>query len=87
MQIGFGDSLETLRSDLPPNVHLWFLKYAEDIDAYYATDYPQISVLRDIGSVVRVIAPRRITSAYSDQHFPVPLDGTSFEDSSRRCGT
>lgn len=92
VQIGFGSDLEELRSSLPAHDHLWFLIHEDSANSdparqseiagytYYPTDYPQVSVLRDIGGVVEVIMPEAIANAYSRRHFPVPLDGTSFED-------
>ena len=66
---------------LPSHDHLWFLVGEEEREGrYYTTDYVQVSVLRDIGGVVEVIWPEAIAGAYSRDQFPVPLDGTSFED-------
>lgn len=89
VHIGFvGDDLEDLKSKLPSHDHLWFLEHEHTRDpriepggfTYYTTDYEQVSVLRGIGGVVRVIMPDAIANAYSRRHYPVPLDGTSFED-------
>lgn len=91
VQIAFASSdLEELRSSLPRHDHLWFLVHegTRDPDSqsaiagftYYTTDYAQVSVLRDVGGVVEVIMPEAIANAYSRRHFPVPLDGTSFEE-------
>lgn len=91
-QIGFGSSadLDELRSNLPVHDHLWFLVHestrdpggnlAEESKTYYPTDYQQVSVLRDIGGTVEVVMPEAIANAYSRRQFPVPLDGTSFEE-------
>ena len=91
-QIGFGSAadLDELRSSLPLHDHLWFLVHestrdpggylAEESNTYYPTDYQQVSVLRDIGGMVEVIMPESIANAYSRRQFPVPLDGTSFEE-------
>jgi hypothetical protein len=81
VQVGFASSdLDDLRSSLPAHDQLWFLTQDEGRDTYNTTDYPQVSVLRDIGGIVRVIQPEWIAGAYSRRHFPVPLDGTSFEE-------
>ena len=80
--IGYLSSpIDGLRSSLPEHDHLWFLIRDEDRHGtYYTTDYVQVSVLRDIGGVVEVIRPEAIGNAYSPRQFPVPLDGTSFEE-------
>ena len=82
VQIGFIRSdLAELRSSLPAHGHLWFLtQYENGAATYHPTDYPQVGILRDIGGVVEVIMPEAIASAYSRRHFPVPLNGTSFEE-------
>lgn len=82
VQIAFASAdLEEIRSRLPRHNHLWFLINEEGHEStYQTTDYPQVSVLRDIGGVVEVIMPEAIANAYSRRHFPVPLDGTSFEE-------
>jgi hypothetical protein len=72
--------LDELRSQLPAHDNLWFLKRDGITDRYYSTDYLQISVLRDIDGEVRVIWPSAIADAFSRRHYPLPLEGTSFED-------
>lgn len=78
--IGGAGNVEELRSQLPADDNLWFLKRDDGFDTYYAADYVQISVLRDIDGEVRVILPSETAEAYSGQHYPLPLEGTSFED-------
>ncbi len=90
VDIGFQSDLEELRSSVPGHDHLWFLVHEGTVDpdkqsaidgfTYYTTDYTQMSVLREIGGLVRVILPEAIANAFSPRHYPVPLDGTSFED-------
>lgn len=88
VQIGLEADVEDLRSSLPAHDHLWFLVHEHTFDprnkpsgyTYHTTDYPQVSVLRDIGGVVEVIWPGPIANAFSPRHYPVPLDGTSFEE-------
>jgi hypothetical protein len=66
--------------EIPDHANLWFLSLDDDDPAiYFMTDYDQLSLLRNIDGVVRVIHPRLITRAYSAQQFPVPLEGTSFD--------
>lgn len=78
VQIGFGYDLQKLRSSLPGHDNLWFLTLEDNSGYYNTTDYAKVSVLRDIGGVA-VIMPDAIANAFSRRHFPVPLDGTSFE--------
>jgi hypothetical protein len=79
VRVTFGRTgdVEGLRSRLPGHDNLWFLKGTH---VYYFADYPQISLLRDMGGKVRVIRPRAIANSFSERHYPVPLEGTSFED-------
>jgi len=88
VQLGWMSSDETsLRSLLPAHDHLWFLVHESTLDdgndrdgyVYHMTDYLQLSVLRDVGGIVRVIKPEWIAGALSRTHYPVPLEGTSFE--------
>ena len=81
IEIGLGGrSLAELRRLIPEHDHLWFIKGPGDFaDTYLTTDYTQVSVLRDIDGVVRVIKPGSIALAYSPTQFPVPLEGTDFE--------
>jgi hypothetical protein len=73
-------SLAEIRSQLPDHDNLWFMKRDGQTDRYYPTDYVQISVLRDIDGEVRVIWPRAIRDAMSGDHYPLPLEGTDFEE-------
>ncbi|MEP7158406.1 MAG: hypothetical protein ABI797_03190 [Chloroflexota bacterium] len=79
VRVTFGrtDDVDVLRSRLPGHDNLWFLKGTH---VYYFAEYPQLSLLRDIGGKVRVIRPHAIARAFSERHYPVPLEGTPFED-------
>jgi len=70
----------TVRTQLPDHESLFFLELYKPERSYYTADYDQISILRNVDGKVRVIAPAAIAKAYSRQHYPVPLEGTSFED-------
>jgi len=69
-----------LRAVLPDHENLWFLSLDEDYQTYYTSDYDQISILRNVDGKVRVIRPDFIARAYSRDHYPVPLEGTSFDE-------
>jgi hypothetical protein len=80
-QIGYGGAeLAALRSSIPGHEHLFFLKFANDTQHYYPTDYVQVSVMRGIEGYVRVIRPDSIANAFSRDHFPLPLEGSVFEE-------
>jgi hypothetical protein len=66
---------------MPSHDHLWFIVGPGDFpDTYLTTDYTQVSVLREIDGLVRVIMPDSIALAYEPTQFPVPLEGTDFEE-------
>jgi hypothetical protein len=76
-----GYGVDDLRAMIPAHDHLWFLEDSEDFPgSYYSTDYEQVSVLRGIDGVVQVIMPNAIANAFSRDQYPIPLDGTSFEE-------
>jgi hypothetical protein len=91
MAYAYADDLDKMRSRLPAHEHMWFLQLEDASDrgpqnqspiagfAYYSTDYPQTSILRNIHGSVEVIKPDSIARALTPQSFPVPLDGTDFE--------
>ena len=71
----------SLRSRIPGHDHLWFVTLDQGFaGTYYPSSFAQISILRDIGGMVEVIQPERISTAYSADQFPVPLDGTDFDE-------
>jgi hypothetical protein len=84
-----GPDVDLLRSKIPAHDVIWFALHESTLDPdrasaptsyrYYATDYPQMSILRDINGKVQVIMPNAIESALGRDHYPVPLDGTRFE--------
>jgi hypothetical protein len=81
IQIGYdAQNVDQLRSQIPDHDQLWFLQPTEDGAGYYPDGYLQLSVLRNIDGTVRVIWPDAIARAYSPHHYPVPLEGTNFED-------
>jgi hypothetical protein len=78
--IGFGYDMERLRQSLPAHEHLFFLSRDGDAATYFVNDYAQISVLRNINGRVRVIKPGWIKGAFDARQYPVPLEGTSFDE-------
>jgi hypothetical protein len=78
--VGSGYELERLRSSLPAHDHLWFLKQDGSAATYFTTDYEQMSLLREIDGFVRVLSPDYTKRVYSARHYPVPLEGTDFEE-------
>ncbi len=89
LSLGSWSDIEEMRSRLPRHDHLWFLvhestrdpdgRFAAASKTYYATDDPQVSVIRDVGGTVQVIRAEAIANVFSRFQFPVPLDGTRFD--------
>jgi len=75
-----GAEASQLRAILPDHENLWFLNLDEDYHSYASSDYNQVSILRNVDGEVRVIRPDFIARAYSRDHYPVPLEGTSFDE-------
>jgi hypothetical protein len=90
------EDVDVLRERLPGGDHLWFLKLEDPAErdpanqspiapyAYYLSTKPQVSVLRNVDGRVEVIRPDAIAQALGREHFPVPLDGTDFDELVRR---
>jgi hypothetical protein len=70
---------EQLRSRIPDHDHLWFI-YGGTAGHYGTVNDSRVAVLREINGTVRVIEPRSITERYGSDHYPVTLEGTSFEE-------
>jgi len=94
VQIGVARAdLEDIRARLPDHDNLWFLNGPEGYEgrdlapqneseiapfAYVTTNDYQ-GVLREINGTVKLVQPEALAELFGPDHFPLPLDGTSFQ--------
>lgn len=93
VQMGNRTDLEELRAMMPTHDYLWFLMYEptwaprEDSPmasaeiapyAYFASNQYQ-GVFRDIGGSVRLLQPEQLARILGPDHFPLELEGASFD--------
>lgn len=93
VQLGYSPpELDGIRANLPQHDALWFLMHEETIRprppehdseiapfAYFGSNDLQ-GVIRNVDGDVRVIKPNWIKRVFGKDFFPLPLEGTSFDD-------
>jgi len=79
VQIGIDYDASEVPRSVPAHENLWFLRTDNESARYYATDYAQMSIVRNINGMARIIKVDGVTSAYSKNVFPARFEGTDFE--------
>ena len=80
VEIGIDYEASQVPRSVPDHENLWFLTTDNESARYFVTDYAQMSIVRNIDGVARIIKVESVISAYSRNVFPAQFEGTDFEE-------